>query len=101
MAGTASGERPSGFARKYGQADQDEDQATVAQFMLNGPTEHNLLLQYARNEPPLAKKIEMTKAFYKRMSGNRMDDQFWDDLRRGVTIDRRYWERRARESARG
>ncbi len=104
--GKAFGPRPEGFAEAYGRwGGIDEDQATVAEIMLRDGRDIEV---WAKNEPELAEKIEMTKIFYYRLSGGKMDEKYWKYLRNWQDKERNnpssseekrkfwknYWEKR-------
>jgi len=98
LAREGSGFRPPNFARDYGRAGGvDEDQATVADMMLRNSGDYNLLNEWAKHEPPLKVKVDMTKEFYLRMSDGLMDETFWNDLSQGRKIDQNYWEQRRKK----
>ncbi len=84
--------RPEGFASRYGKLGGiEEDQATIAEFMFR---RYKDMMIWAQKEPALAVKIELTKAFYYRLSGGKMDEQYWQDIANGKKINDKYWEQK-------
>lgn len=104
--GTAHGDRPEGFAEMYGKSGGvNEDQATIAEMMMSSPANYKTLAAWAnglpdadgnKGKPELAllAKMKLTKEFYYKTSGGRMDDTFWKDYLSEKTIDTKYWHTR-------
>lgn len=80
-------ERPPGFVELYGMMNEDEDQATIAQVMMNDP---NNLAILTGNDPVLKKKVDLLKKRFKAATNGKMDDQYWKDISRGA-VNENYW----------
>jgi hypothetical protein len=81
---------PPGFANNYGQTDEDEDQATVAEWMLNY---YNQISEKAIGDAVLSRKIVEIKNRYAVWTNGRMDEQYWADLSNNK-VDIKYWSSR-------
>lgn len=70
-----------------------EDMATVAEGMFQKKTYDDLMRKAKRCEY-MSKKVRLMKDFYYVVSEGKMDDKFWADISRGITIDEQYWRKR-------
>lgn len=85
----APGPRPQGFARDYGKADSREDRATVAELLLTNP---KTAMELAAQDAILSAKIATCKEYYLKLSGGKMNEQYWQDLSEN-RVDATYWQR--------
>lgn len=79
--------RPQGFAERYGTVNADEDQATVAWWLMN---KYQDIMNIAQSDSILYAKISLMKKRVKERSGNLMGEDYWNDLANGK-VDENYW----------
>ena len=79
--------RPIGFASQYGQTNEFEDKATVAQLLITNPQR---AFSLAQKDTVFSKKLEVCKKAFKELSDGKMDESFWQDLMAGK-VDEDYW----------
>lgn len=99
--------RPKGFVSGYAKLGGiGEDQASMGDYLFR---DYRLVMQYAEEEPELARKVEMEKHFWSWLSdpnggdlydptmvyNGDMNDQYWEDLADGKVND--YWDLRTQE----
>ncbi|MFH0821016.1 MAG: hypothetical protein V1908_04540 [Candidatus Peregrinibacteria bacterium] len=83
----------SGFAEPYGAKDPDEDEATIAAYLIGMATEA-FIGDTVRKNPTAtrSKKITKVKEYMLRRSNGRMNEQYWKDLASGK-VDEAYWDK--------
>jgi hypothetical protein len=84
-----------GFVNQEGRLGPEEDQATVAACMLDDFRQALLL---AAGDRVLAAKTAFIKNLYTTWSGGRMNEQYWNDLKKRK-ISRDYWKARSVQAA--
>lgn len=70
-------DKHTGFINVYSMISEEEDRATVAQSLLSYPKD---IMELAKDDPILIKKIEAIKKQYKKWTNGRMNEKFWQDL---------------------
>ncbi len=82
-------EVPQGFVRAHSMSNEEEDQATVVEILFSG---EDIYSKYREN-PIIARKMAYLEKWYEKISGGRMNAQYWSDVRRG-NVQERYWDRK-------
>ena len=79
---------PKGFVRAHSMSNEDEDQATVVEVMFS---REDIYSKY-KEDPIIAEKIAYLEKWYEKISGGRLNAQYWIDVRLG-NVKSGYWDR--------
>lgn len=83
-----------GFVRNYGRMNPDEDQATIAEYLMMANNEGDAIDYFneqIEKDPVLKAKILKLKEYMTRRSKGRMNEQYWKDLKAGQ-VNEAYWD---------